>query len=57
MGLRARSVVGERDVAELDVALGCDEVDGARPIDDVCGLVEDLVDPLGRGRRPLAEHA
>ena len=56
VGLRARSVVGERDVAELDVALGCHEVDSSRPIDDVCGLVEDLVDPLGRGRRPLAEH-
>ena len=56
VGLGAGSLVGERHVAELDLAAGRDEVDGTGAVDDVRGLVEDLVDAPGRGRRPLAEH-
>ena len=48
--------VRERDVAELDVAVGVDEVDGARPVLDVGLRVEDLVDPVGRRARALAQH-
>ena len=40
----------------MHVAPAVDEVDGARRAHDLWWLVEDLVDPLGRGRGPLAVH-
>ena len=56
--LREQAVVGvgEADVVELDVTLAVDEVDGVGSVDDGGLLVEDLVDPLGRGRGALAHH-
>ena len=48
--------VVERHVVEVHVAAALDEVDGARPVDDVGLLVEHLVDALRRRRRPLAHH-
>ena len=50
------SAVREGHVVEADVADGVDQVDGARAVHDGRLLVEDLVDPPGRGPGPLAEH-
>ena len=56
--LREQAVVGvgEADVVELDVTLAVDQVDGVGPVDDRGLLVDDLVDPVGRGRGALAHH-
>ena len=48
--------VGELDGVEADVALAVEEVDRPGAIGDRGLLVEDLVEPLGRGRGPLAHH-
>ncbi len=55
--VRRRSAVARTSTSlELDSPSRVDEVDGARPVDDLGRLVEDLEDALGRRRRPLAHH-
>ena len=48
--------VGEAHVLEADVTPAVDQIDRIGPIDDGGLLVEDLVDPLGRGGGALAHH-
>ena len=56
LGEQAVVGVGEADVVELDVALAIDEVDRVGSVDDGGLLVDDLVNPVGRGRGALAHH-
>ena len=53
---RAVGPVGEGHVIETDVANRVDQVHGAGAVHDRRLLVEDLVDPAGRGPGPLAQH-
>ena len=48
--------IGEPDMVEVHVATALDQVDGARRALYFLWLVEDLVDPPGGGRSPLAVH-
>ena len=48
--------VGEVDVLEPHIAATVDQVDGVGGVGDGGLLVDDLVDAVGRGRRPLAHH-